>query len=148
MNCASVIYPFEFYVIDQSFATENGKLVSLPSCVHQCAVVLFEHPWEHVERIFDFVNLGGLFLDRHLYLIHELHIVVMSIPIFFKVFEYILVVLPQLEYRAIVRLNEILVAQMNAWPLLEVKLVTEDAALDQVGDRDAHLHDFHEVLLK
>jgi hypothetical protein len=72
----------------------------------------------------------------------------MAIPILFKVFEHILVVLPQLEYGTIVRLNEILVAQMNAWPLLEVKLVAEDFALDQVGDRDAHLHDFHEVLFK
>lgn len=148
MNRASVIYPFEFYVINQSFATENGKLICLSSCVHQCAIVLFEHPWQHIERIFDFINLGGLFLHSHLYLVHQLHIVVMAIPILFKVFEHILVVLPQLEYGTIVRLNEILVAQMNAWPLLEVKLVAEDFALDQVGDRDAHLHDFHEVLFK
>lgn len=70
------------------------------------------------------------------------------IPILFEVFENILVVLPQLKHRAVVGLYEILAAQMNAGPLLEVKLVAEDTALDQVSDRDAHLHDFHEVLFK
>jgi hypothetical protein len=77
-----------------------------------------------------------------------LSIVIITIPIFFEVLEYIFVVLPQLKHRAVVRLNQILAAQMDAWPLLEVELVAEDAALDQVGDRDAHLHDFHEVLFK
>ena len=72
----------------------------------------------------------------------------MTIPIFFKVFENILVVLPQLEYRSIIRLNEILVTQMNTWPLLKVKLVAEDTALQQRLNRDTHLHDLHEVLLK
>lgn len=72
----------------------------------------------------------------------------MTIPIFFKVFEDILVVLPQLEYRSIIRLNEILVTQMNTWPLLKVKLVAEDTALQQRLNRDTHLHDLHEVLLK
>jgi hypothetical protein len=72
----------------------------------------------------------------------------MTIPIFFKVFEHILVVLPQLEYRSIIRLNEILVTQMNTWPLLKVKLVAEDTALQQRLNRDTHLHDLHEVLLK
>ena len=87
-------------------------------------------------------------MDRRLDLLHDLSIVVITIPIFFEFFEYILVVLPQLKHRAVVRLNQILAAQMDAWPLLEVELVAEDAALDQVGDRDAHLHDFHEVLFK
>jgi hypothetical protein len=72
----------------------------------------------------------------------------MTIPIFFEVFENILVVLSQLEYGAIIRLNEILVTQMNAWPLLKVKLITEDTALKQRLDRNTHLHDLHEVLLK
>ena len=87
-------------------------------------------------------------MDRRLDLLHDLSIVVITIPIFFEFFEYILVVLPQLEHGAVVRLNQILATQMDAGPLLEVKLVAEDSALNQVGDRDAHLHNFHEVLFE
>jgi hypothetical protein len=148
VNGAGVIDPFEFYVIYQSFATEDGELVGLASCVHQGAVIFFQHPWQHVQRVFYFVNLCWNILDCGLDLLHDLSIVIITIPIFFEVLEYIFVVLPQLKHRAVVRLNQILAAQMDAWPLLEVELVAEDAALDQVGDRDAHLHDFHEVLFK
>jgi len=87
-------------------------------------------------------------LDRRLDLLHDLSIVIITIPIFFEFFEYILVVLPQLEHGAVVRLNQILATQMDAGPLLEVKLVAEDSALNQVGDRDTYLHNFHEVLFK
>ena len=148
VNGSGVIDPLEFYVIYQSFATEDGELVGLASCVHQGAVILFQHPWQHVERVFYFVNLGWNILDRGLDLLHDLGIVIVAVPVFLEVLEYIFVVLPQLKHRAVVRLNQILAAQMDARPLLEVELVAEDAALDQVGDRNTHLHDFHEVLFK